>query len=134
MIHLHKTSQFRCMSHWVILKKQFLKKIVFESFSNFFCCVRCVRIRSFLVCIFLHLDWIQYSARMRENTDQKNSEYGHFSRSAVLFCYCFLSRHLQKAFQTFVYLLNYYLDWVELVCISWRAITCSPNTKCVLWN
>ena len=23
-----------------------------------------------------------YSVRMRENTDQKNSEYGHFSRSA----------------------------------------------------
>ena len=126
------------MSHWVILKKQFLKKIVFESFSNFFCCMRSVRIRSFLFCIFLHLDWIQYSARMRENTDQKtpNTDTFHavFLKFVVLFCYCFLSRHSQKAFQTFVYLLNYYLDWVELVCISWRAITCSPNTKCVLWN
>ena len=25
-----------------------------------------------------------YSVRMRENADQKNSEYGHFSRSAYL--------------------------------------------------
>ena len=26
----------------------------------------------------------QNTVRMRENTDQKNSEYGHFSRSAAL--------------------------------------------------
>ena len=25
-----------------------------------------------------------YSVRMRENTDQKNSEYGHFSRSDTI--------------------------------------------------
>ena len=42
----------------------------------------------FLVRIFPHSNWIQkiqniypYSVRMRENADQKNSEYGHFSRS-----------------------------------------------------
>ena len=29
--------------------------------------------------IFLHLDWIT-----RENTDQNNSEYGHFLRSIIL--------------------------------------------------
>ena len=29
----------------------------------------------FLVCVFPHLDWI------RKNTNQKNSKYGHFSRS-----------------------------------------------------
>ena len=28
-----------------------------------------------------HLCWSPYSVRTRENTDQKNSEYGHFSRS-----------------------------------------------------
>ena len=51
-------------------------------------CMKSVRIRSFLVHIFPHPDWIRgdtsyspYSVRMRENTDQKNSEYGHFSRS-----------------------------------------------------
>ena len=27
-----------------------------------------------------------YSVRMRENTDQKNSEYGHFLHSAQNFC------------------------------------------------
>ena len=27
-----------------------------------------------------------YSARMRENTDQSNSEYGHFSRSGMKCC------------------------------------------------
>ena len=35
-------------------------------------CVKSVRIRSFSV---------PYSVRMQENTDQKISEYGHFSRS-----------------------------------------------------
>ena len=41
----------------------------------------------FLVCIFQHSDWIRtdsislYSVRMRENTDQKNSEYQHTSSS-----------------------------------------------------
>ena len=40
--------------------------------------------RVLLVRIFQHLDWIQrkspYSARIREITDQKSSEYGHFLR------------------------------------------------------
>ena len=40
--------------------------------------------RVLLVRIFQHLDWIQskspYSARIREITDQKNSECGHFLR------------------------------------------------------
>ena len=42
----------------------------------------------FLVHIFPHSDWIRgdqsispYSARMRENINQKNSEYRHFSRN-----------------------------------------------------
>ena len=38
-----------------------------------------------MVRIFSHLDRIrrdtEYSVRMRENTDQNNSEYGHFLRS-----------------------------------------------------
>ena len=46
----------------------------------------------FLVRIFPHSNWIRrdipcispYSVRMRENTDQKNSEYGHFSCSVCL--------------------------------------------------
>ena len=38
-------------------------------------CVKSVRIRSFSG---------QYSIRMRENTDQRNSEYEHFSRNDKL--------------------------------------------------
>ena len=45
-------------------------------------------IRIFWFHILLHSHWIgeirsvsPYSVRMRDNTDQKNSEYGHFSRS-----------------------------------------------------
>ena len=45
----------------------------------------------FLVRVFPHLDWIlrfsPYSVRMRENTDQKNSEYGHFSHSVHFECF-----------------------------------------------
>ena len=37
-------------------------------------CVKSVCIRSFCG---------SYSVYMRENTDQKNSKYGHFSRSAL---------------------------------------------------
>ena len=41
-------------------------------------CVKSVRFRSFPG---------PYSVRMRKNTDQKNSEYGLFSRSVVLFAW-----------------------------------------------
>ena len=49
-------------------------------------CVKCVQIRVFfLVCIFPDTNWIlrisPYWVRMRENKDQKNSVFGHFSRS-----------------------------------------------------
>ena len=38
-----------------------------------------------------------YSVRMRENTDQNNSEYGHFLRSAMSKLYYFsLFRHLES--------------------------------------
>ena len=58
----------------------------------------------FLICIFPHSDWIRndtpeyreilhistYSVRMRENTDQKNSEYGHF------FTQCYTNDKVRK--------------------------------------
>ena len=55
-------------------------------------CVKSVRIRSFSGPYFpafgLNMDRyrvsLQNSVRMRENTDQDNSEYGHFSRSEML--------------------------------------------------
>ena len=37
----------------------------------------------FLVRIFPHLRISSYSVRIRENTDKKNSEYGHFLRSEI---------------------------------------------------
>ena len=45
-------------------------------------CVKSVRIRSFSG---------PYSDRIRENTDQKNIKYGHFSRSDEVFCSTFLT-------------------------------------------
>ena len=39
----------------------------------------------FLWSVFSHI-WTEYVIRMRENMDQKNSEYGHFSHSAGYYC------------------------------------------------
>ena len=58
-------------------------------------CVKSVRIRSYSVfwSVFFHI-WTEYgeirsissySVRIRENADQNNSEYGHFSRVYALF-------------------------------------------------
>ena len=46
-------------------------------------CAKCVRIRSFpgLYCSAFELRIFPYSVRIRENTDQKISEYGQVSRS-----------------------------------------------------
>ena len=43
-----------------------------EYFDHIYRCVKSVRIRNYC-------GW--YTVRMRENADQNNSEYGHFSRS-----------------------------------------------------
>ena len=45
-----------------------------------------------------------YSVRMRENTDQKNSKYGHFSRSEILKEKRVLL-NIRNTFQTNVFLL-----------------------------
>ena len=47
-------------------------------------CVKSVRIRSFSGPFFFAFGLNAYSVRMRENTDQKNSKYGHFLSSALL--------------------------------------------------
>ena len=61
-------------------------------------CVKSVPIRNFLVSIFPRLGWI--SIRMRDNTDQKNSEYIHFLRIILYqnnigsgYHYCFSSAY-----------------------------------------
>ena len=51
----------------------------------------------FLVSIFPHSDW--YSVRMRENTDQKNSEYIHFSRNSVILG--FLKNNTRACYKNF---------------------------------
>ena len=48
-----------------------------------------------------------YSVRMQENTDQKNSEYGHFSRSGSLIRNCVL-RLLSSLFISFIWKENYW--------------------------
>ena len=49
----------------------------------------------FLVHIFSHSDWIRsispYSVRIRENTDQKHSKYGHFLYAVKVF-YIYLTQ------------------------------------------
>ena len=54
--------------------------------------MKSVRIRSFLTvfsCIWTEYGKTRaispYSVKMKENTEQKNSEYGHFSRSDMVF-------------------------------------------------
>ena len=64
--------------------------------------------RDFLVRIFPHSDWIRrdteylpYSVRLRENMEQKNSKYGHFSPSVsnklpiwISLCFRYIFRYL----------------------------------------
>ena len=56
-----------------------------------FHCMKSVQIRSFSWSVFSRIrteygkirSMSPYSVRMRENTDQKNSAFGHFSRSVL---------------------------------------------------
>ena len=54
-------------------------------------CVKSVQIRSFFWSVFSRIWTIisPYSVRMRENTDQKNSVFGHFSGSVCTSKYLF---------------------------------------------
>ena len=56
-------------------------------------CVKCVRIRSYSGPHFpaFGLNISPYSVRMRENADQNNSAYGHFSRTE---CFLFIIKYL----------------------------------------
>ena len=51
---------------------------------------------------FLHLTYLKFhdSVWMRENADQKNSEYGHFLRSVYIFLFIFFSFLLFETFFT----------------------------------
>ena len=62
----HDLSAEQCMLHAAYFESWITKKIFLENY-DFQCSITCQN--------------IQYSVRMRKNTDQKNCEYGHFSRS-----------------------------------------------------
>ena len=71
-----------------------IKDCMFFCFSLFFLvvhCVKSVQIRSFFWSVFSRIWTIisPYSVRMRENTDQKNSVFGHFSGSVCTSKYLF---------------------------------------------
>ena len=71
---------------------------IFSKLGNSKCrCVKSVRIRNFSS---------TYSARTRENTDQKNFEFEHFSCSVSLFMY-FLQRY-QGNSRNFLFCRNFY--------------------------
>ena len=61
-------------------------------------CVKGVRIRSFSGPYFptFRLSISPYSVRMRENTDQKNFEYGQFLRSALFLVKIFKDLNVKK--------------------------------------
>ena len=78
-------------------KKRLLISFSYHALSSKECnldvhCAKSVRIRIFLVGLFPHSDWIRrdtlylvlYSVQMRQNRNQKNSKYGHFSYSAEI--------------------------------------------------
>ena len=69
--------KFLKICHFLLWVKQFP--------SGYWQCVKNVLIRSFSGPYFAHLDSIRRDTnagmRIRENTDQKYSDYGHFSRS-----------------------------------------------------
>ena len=71
--------------NWTVKKLENFKKITAQKVSV---------LGVILVRIFPHLDWMrEYSVRIRENTDQNNSEYGHFLHSESLTCLKLMSKY-----------------------------------------
>ena len=81
----------------------FLLQYSFSCNPTFYHYVKSVGIRSFSGLYFAVFGLnTPYSVQMRENTDQKNSEYGHFSRSVF--------QHGKKAMETFIFLCTFLLQ------------------------
>ena len=70
-----------------------LKLVSIDTHLSFWHCVKSVRVRSYSGPCFpafrLNKSIFSCSGQMRENADQNNFEYGHFSRS-VSDCKCFI--------------------------------------------
>ena len=82
----------------------------------------------FLVCIFFpafRLNISPYSVGMREKTDQKNSKYGHFSRSVNIdiLCFCYVSISFRWLFTCWT------LCWSEAALHRCYIKSCSENMQ-----
>ena len=88
-------------------------------------CVKSVPIQSYSGPYFpaLVLRISPYSVRMLENTDQKNSEYGHFSRSAESQRFFYVFRGYRKRL----------LVWNGLIEINYFSIAIM-KMLCFLWH
>ena len=79
-------------------------------------CMKSVRIRNFSGSFLLRIS--PYSVRIRENTNQKNSEYGHFSRSENLYLTVFhhfsMSVFMCKSF--------FFVHFLRLICINTSTV------------
>ena len=81
-----------------------MQKLKFSIKDFFSDCKPLRRIRSFFWTVFFRIRTeyeeivriTLYSVRMQENTDQKNSEYGHFSRSEKIRRRLWIRSHLLK--------------------------------------
>ena len=72
--------------------------------------------------------WTVYSVQMRENTDQKNSEYGHFSRSAKSY-YLSLCLTLSLSLSVFV---SFFLSLSLSLSLSVSLILSLSVSLCLL--
>ena len=93
-----------------------VQKLKFSIKDFFSDCKPLHRIRSFFWTVFFRIRTeyeeivriTLYSVRMQENTDQKNSEYGHFSRSEQIRRRLWIRSHLPKKLlaKNFIFLWN----------------------------
>ena len=88
MVFRLRVNEWMCFFNWIFLKIKWLFSVSemcpWYYFLKLSHCVKSVCIRNSSGPYFPHLDWIRrdtYSVQMWQNTDQKNSKYGHFSRS-----------------------------------------------------
>ena len=114
---IHVTGHFDCLKYWqkFVQYRDFLEsfKLIIlarpsrnssystPSFGEFHC-VKSVRIRSY---------YGPYSVRMQENTDQNNSEYGHFSHRDGDIQILLLLFRVAKCFTSYVSTGRKYLLW-----------------------
>ena len=94
---IHALQCCECVNNWLMMSSSSSGSAVpniFILFCNknvqYFHCVKSVGIRSFSGHVFSRIqteygEIFLHSVRMRENTDQKNSEYQHFSSSDYIY-------------------------------------------------